>query len=232
MPSCASGARRMGAGRKRAALARGVQMPCRPALHGRPQARALYPARRRANAADRVHHRNLTPRRTRPRAGSLHSDCGREATSRSTAAPSRRVLRRHCARYWPSGARLNLAYRGSRPQVRAILRRSGKTHARLYADFRAGAGNIRPASPTHELRSDGVAYRIRRSMPIPSWACGVDGYNPGGVVRAAARLGMTATVTYPRNPREAHHVNLRRRRPRRPQSRREGRARSRLPESR
>jgi murein L,D-transpeptidase YcbB/YkuD len=38
---------------------------------------------------------------------------------------------------------------------------------------------------------------------------GQDWSDPGAVVREAKRIGFTATVTYPTNPREGHHINFR-----------------------
>jgi peptidoglycan hydrolase-like protein with peptidoglycan-binding domain len=87
----------------------------------------------------------------------------------------------------------------------------------LYNGFIQGRPGFNPANPpgysTHELRSDGVAYNIPRGLPIPLWAFGQDWGNSSGAnaaVRAFAAEGFTAAVTYPGNPRELHHVNLRR----------------------
>lgn len=110
-----------------------------------------------------------------------------------------------------SGATLNSCYRGK--DARALLRRVGKKdQAQLYADFLAGNGN--PANPpgrsTHELRSDGVAYVGPVGRRLRWWQVGMDWSNAAGVVRAAREMGWVAVITYPNNPREQHHVNLRR----------------------
>lgn len=114
-----------------------------------------------------------------------------------------------------SGATLVSAYRGSDLGAASILRRFGKsTQAALRALFLAGRGN--PANPvgfsTHELFNDGVAYRLPRGVPLRAYQIGLDWAHPGGaaaVCEAAARRGYAMTVTYPSNPRERHHANLR-----------------------
>lgn len=88
------------------------------------------------------------------------------------------------------------------------------SQAELYRLFLAGRGN--PANPpgysTHEFRSDGVAFAIPRGWPIRYWMVGQDwgdGYHARAVCAAARRHGWVATITYPSNPREQHHVNFR-----------------------
>lgn len=84
----------------------------------------------------------------------------------------------------------------------------------LWDLYLAGRGN--PANPpgysTHEFRSDGVAFAIPRGWPIRYWMVGQDwgdGYHARAVCAAARKRGWVATITYPTNPREQHHVNFR-----------------------
>jgi putative peptidoglycan binding protein len=121
------------------------------------------------------------------------------------------VLRRIKER---SGATLNSCDRS--PQAEPILRRLGKKSQRqLYEGFIKGLPGYNPANPpgrsTHERRNDGVAYAGPVGAKLPYWCVGMDWSNAAAVVQAAAAEGFTATVTYPNNPREGHHVNFRRR---------------------
>lgn len=83
----------------------------------------------------------------------------------------------------------------------------------LYDCFRRGMPGCNPANPpglsTHEQRSDGQAYAVPRGSPLAYWQVGMDWSDPGAIVAEARDLGFVATVTYPNNPREAHHVNFR-----------------------
>lgn len=111
-----------------------------------------------------------------------------------------------------SGSSFNSIYRGD--DARALLHKCGKSSQKeLYDGFVSGRPGFNPANPpgrsTHECRNDGVAYRGPAGMPLRWWQCGIDCNDSAGVVRAAASLGYTASVTYPGNPREGHHVNLR-----------------------
>lgn len=95
-----------------------------------------------------------------------------------------------------------------------LLERYGKRSQRqLYDGFRRGLAGFNPANPpgrsTHERRNDGVAYPGPAGMPLPYWCVGIDCSDAHAFIRAAAALGYTATLTYPSNPREGHHVNLR-----------------------
>jgi hypothetical protein len=47
-------------------------------------------------------------------------------------------------------------------------------------------------------------------MVLRYWQVGMDWSDSDAVVRAAAKLGFTATRTYPRDQREHHHLNFRR----------------------
>lgn len=108
------------------------------------------------------------------------------------------------------------------PEAEPLLRKHGKKSQRqLYACFvnfqrtgRCACESCNPANPpgrsTHERRNDGVAYPGPAGAPLRYWQAGMDWSNARGVVEAAKRLGFTATVTYPHNPREQHHVNFRR----------------------
>ena len=121
-------------------------------------------------------------------------------------APAIRAIKRR------SGAELVSCDRS--PEAEPLLRKLGKQSQRqLYNGFRAGLPGYNPANPpgfsTHERRSDGVAYRIRRGWPLRYWQVGMDWSNAAAVVREAKAEGFTATVTYPTNPRELHHVNFR-----------------------
>lgn len=112
-----------------------------------------------------------------------------------------------------SGSVLSSCYRGH--DAINLLRANGKmSQKQLFDGFRAGKPGFNPANPpgfsTHELRSDGIAYARARGSALDYWQVGMDFTNSGAVVKAAAKLGWTATITYPGNPREGHHVNFRR----------------------
>lgn len=112
-----------------------------------------------------------------------------------------------------SGSVLSSCYRGH--DAIDLLHANGKmSQKELFDGFRAGRPGFNPANPpgfsTHELRSDGVAYPNGRGAALEYWQVGMDFTNSAGVVSAAAKLGWTATITYPGNPREGHHVNFRR----------------------
>lgn len=109
-----------------------------------------------------------------------------------------------------SGATLNSCYRGT--DAEALLRRYGKkSQAQLYRDFLNGVGNPanKPGFSTHELRNDGVAYWGWRGRPLVYWQVGMDWQNSTAVIAAFRKHGWIATRTYPGNPREFHHLNLR-----------------------
>lgn len=111
-----------------------------------------------------------------------------------------------------TGATLNSCDRS--PEAEPILRRLGKMSQRqLYAGWVARRPGFNPANPpgrsTHERRNDGVAYHGRAGKRLRWWQVGMDWSNAAGVVKAAAGLRFTASVTYPANPREQHHVNFR-----------------------
>lgn len=67
-----------------------------------------------------------------------------------------------------------------------------------------------PGQSTHEGKNDGVAYRFwPKFKSLPWWAWGQDLTNSQGVVQIYNRHGFSAAITYPGDPREGHHVNLR-----------------------
>lgn len=83
----------------------------------------------------------------------------------------------------------------------------------LYAGYAAGLPGYNPANrpggSTHELRNDGVAYPGAYGAPLEDWKVGIDSNNASAVIRELAKLGVTASITYPDNPREGHHINIR-----------------------
>ena len=113
---------------------------------------------------------------------------------------------------------VRLRHPGRRPEQRPLRPRpdrrdpGGLLHGR-------GRGGPLPANPpgrsTHERRNDGVAYPGPAGAPLPYWCVGMDWSDAAAVVRAARGEGFTASITYPGNPREGHHVNFRKE-PRRP----------------
>lgn len=65
----------------------------------------------------------------------------------------------------------------------------------------------RPGQSTHELRSDGHAYRGPVGRPLAWWQLGLDVSEDAQLVRIARRLGYDLRHPY-RSGAEAHHVNL------------------------
>lgn len=112
-----------------------------------------------------------------------------------------------------TGAVLNSCDRS--PQAEPMLRRLGKMSQRqLYEGFIAGLPGFNPANPpgrsTHERRNDGVAFPGPVGLPLRYWQVGMDWSNAPAVNGAARGRGWIATLTYPTNPLERHHVNFRR----------------------
>ena len=106
-----------------------------------------------------------------------------------------------------TGVSFNSIYRGT--DARAMLNAKGKKdQAWLYANLPRGVANP-PGVSTHELRNDGVAYKGWRGMPLRFWQCGLDINGSQTFVRAAAKHGFVATITYPTSSAERHHVNFR-----------------------
>lgn len=118
-----------------------------------------------------------------------------------------------------AGQSANSIYRGT--DAGAILARHGKrTQAELFRDLPPGVANP-PGRSTHELRSDGVAYRVPIGRRLAEWQVGVDS---GGNSRAEARAIEASArhygwpVKHPyRSGVEQHHWNfVRRPRPKNP----------------
>jgi hypothetical protein len=100
-------------------------------------------------------------------------------------------------------------YRGV--DARGLLNQCGKhDQAWLFANLPRGVANP-PGRSTHELKNDGVAYPGPAYIPLPWWCCGidVDDAHVAAFVRAAAKHGYRAAITYPTSRAEYHHVNFR-----------------------
>jgi hypothetical protein len=121
-----------------------------------------------------------------------------------TVAPYFALLVRDC------DATVNSIYRGE--DAKAILRRHGKsTQAELYRTLPPGVANP-PGRSSHELRSDGRAFRGPVGRRLAWWEQGID-VNDADVPRmkAAARArGWTLVQHYPTGT-EYHHLNFARR---------------------
>ena len=111
-----------------------------------------------------------------------------------------------------TGAALNSCDRS--PQAEPMLRKLGKMSQRqLFEGFQAGRPGFNPANPpgrsTHERRNDGVAYAGLAGAPLRFWQVGMDWSNAPAILEAARKRSWIATLTYPNNPKERHHVNFR-----------------------
>lgn len=110
-----------------------------------------------------------------------------------------------------SGASLVSCYRGD--QATGLLKRLGKsTQAMLYRGWLRRLPGFNPANPpgqsTHELFSDGVAYRGPRGRALAAtWKVGMDWDDPDAVLAAAPRLGFRMRRPYS-DGREWHHLNF------------------------
>ena len=110
---------------------------------------------------------------------------------------------------------LQSAYRGD--EAAGLLKRLGKsTQAMLYNGWLRRLPGFNPANPpgrsTHELRSDGVAYRGPVGRPIRAWGCGLD-WNDAAVpalIVAARKRGWILVQPY-HSGAEFHHLNFRKR---------------------
>lgn len=129
-------------------------------------------------------------------------------------APAVREVKRR------TGATLITCYRGEDPEALRILHRNGKhSQAELYAAWERGdAARLgilgtpnRPGQSTHELRSDGRAYRGPVGRRLLSWQCGMDWPDVAipSVMRAFAQIGAVPVHPYASGS-EFHHLNLRR----------------------
>lgn len=113
------------------------------------------------------------------------------------------------------GATLNSGAR----TVEAVLwaRKQGavlSSQQELFDDFQRDPVHFNPANPpgqsTHEGKNDGAAYRFwPKFFSLPWWAWGMDIWPSDGAVEEFNKHGFSAAITYPGNPREGHHVNLR-----------------------
>lgn len=97
---------------------------------------------------------------------------------------------------------------------KGVPERYGKlSQAALYAGWLAGKAGFNPANPpgrsTHELRSDGVAYRGPVGRPLAWWQLGLDVTNADQLLGVLNRLGYDASRPYSAGS-EQHHINLRR----------------------
>ena len=109
---------------------------------------------------------------------------------------------------------LQSCYRGN--AAKGLLHRLGKsTQAMLWYGWLHRLPGFNPANPpgrsTHELRSDGVAYRGPVGRPLWAWQCGMD-WNDDAVdqlIAAARRRGWALWRPYASGS-ERHHLNFRR----------------------
>lgn len=120
-----------------------------------------------------------------------------------------------------SGTTLNSGLRTQRAVNWARKRGAVLSSQReLYDGYRFGRPGYnpanRPGSSTHERRSDGVAYPGPVGRVLRWWQCGLDIGGPYSsrenaerFCGAARQKGWVATITYPSNPAEQHHVNFR-----------------------
>ena len=97
---------------------------------------------------------------------------------------------------------------------RGVAERYGRrSQAALYAGWLARRPGFNPANPpgrsTHELRSDGVAYRGPVGRPLAGWQLGLDVSDADELLGVLRRLGYAAFRPYD-SLNEGHHINLRR----------------------
>jgi hypothetical protein len=111
-----------------------------------------------------------------------------------------------------SGASLQSAYRGT--DASALLARCGKhDQAYLYNGWVRRLPGFNPANPpgrsTHELRSDGIAYRGPVGRRLRWWQIGldIDDAHVAAFIAAAAKDGWLVFRPYPSGS-EYHHVNF------------------------
>lgn len=110
-----------------------------------------------------------------------------------------------------TGCTYTSIYRGK--PARKLLAKLGK-HDQTFLFEHQNDPGFNPANPpgtsTHELRSDGVAYRGPRGRPLRWWQCGidVDDAHVEAFIRSCNKHGWHAHITYPNSVLEHHHVNL------------------------
>lgn len=87
------------------------------------------------------------------------------------------------------------------------------SQAALYAGWLAHRAGFNPANPagrsTHELRSDGVAYRGPVGRPLSWWQEGLDLDGSEALREWAVKHGYSLFRPYPSGS-EYHHLNFRR----------------------
>jgi hypothetical protein len=106
-----------------------------------------------------------------------------------------------------AGATVNSIYRGD--DAKSILRAHGKhTQRELYDTLPPGVANP-PGRSTHELRSDGVAYRGPIGRTLEWWQQGID-VNDGDVERMKEVAGWHGWHLFQpyRSGVEFHHLNF------------------------
>lgn len=106
------------------------------------------------------------------------------------------------------GATVNSIYRGS--DAIGVLHSCGlSTQAEVYARYGPGIANP-PGFSTHELRSDGVAYKVPRGSKLSVWQVGIDvnDSDVGSVIGHARKQGWTMFQPYPGSRVEYHHINF------------------------
>lgn len=110
-------------------------------------------------------------------------------------------------------ARLQSCYRGN-DAVRLLHKNGKHSQTELYAGWVARRRGFNPANPpgrsTHELRSDGVAYKgVPAGGKLAWWQCGMD-FNDAAVpalISAAAKRGWGLRRPYSSGS-EYHHINF------------------------
>lgn len=95
---------------------------------------------------------------------------------------------------------------------RGVAERFGKkSQAALFNCWVARVPGCNPANPpgrsTHELRSDGVAYRGPVGRKLSWWQLGLDISGATSLLATLDRLGYKVRRPYP-DGREAHHLNF------------------------
>lgn len=111
-----------------------------------------------------------------------------------------------------SGATLDSCYRGTDPRGVAILRANGKqSQAQLYDGWVNRRPGYNPANApgrsSHELRSDGIAYRGPVGRPLKGWQVGMDWRDVEAVLAAGRAEGLALIQPY-HDGRERHHLNF------------------------
>jgi hypothetical protein len=95
---------------------------------------------------------------------------------------------------------------------KGVAERYGKlSQAALYAGWISHRVGFNPANPpgrsSHELHSDGVAYRGPVGRPLSWWQLGLDVTNSEQLIRVLRGLGYHVRRPYPSGS-EEHHLNF------------------------